>query len=181
MELNDLKSDWQTAGKSSKSESQLLKMTQVRNHPSLKKIRFKLVFEAVVLLLFALVYYDWFDGHEKPLFANILLTGSLVLIMLQDIVGYIAVAKPIAGANLKIYVQECLVRIQRLSILSIALSFAYGLSLLIFFSSIIAFDTKKYILIAGLFLLLLGSIYVSYRMWSSWIVKLRVLASELDR
>ena len=58
MELNDLKSGWQNAGGVFKSQEDLQRMTKVTNHPSLKKIRAKLIAETIGLTLFLFIYYD---------------------------------------------------------------------------------------------------------------------------
>ena len=67
MELDDLKSGWQNAGGDLKSETDLQRMTRIANHPSIKKIRTKLIIESIVLLLILFIYYDWFDGNKKQL------------------------------------------------------------------------------------------------------------------
>ncbi|MEO5999594.1 MAG: hypothetical protein ABIN89_22555 [Chitinophagaceae bacterium] len=180
MDLNDLKSGWQQAGGTLKSETDLQNMTKVKNHPSLKKIRRKLVIETLLMVSFLIIYYDWFDGDRKPLGINLLLVSSVLLIILNDIIGYIAISTPAKGANLKTYIHHFLMRIKLLSVVSVSLSFLYGISLLVFFSATITFTMKKYFIEAALVITLLLSIYFSYRIWSKWIKTLTSLSLEME-
>jgi hypothetical protein len=63
MELKDLKPAWQDAGGVFKNEAELQQMMKISNHPSLKKIRTKLIVEIIGLLIFSIIYFDWFDGN----------------------------------------------------------------------------------------------------------------------
>ena len=180
MELNDLKSGWQQAGGAHKTEADLQNMTKVKNHPALKKIRKKLVIETVLLTFFLFIYYDWFDGDRKPLFINLLLVSSVLLIIMNDIIGYISISRPARGENLKDNIQNYLTRIKRLSVLSLSLSFSYSISFIVFFSATITFTIKKYFIEAGLVITLLLSIYFSYRIWSKWIKNLANLSLEME-
>lgn len=49
MELNELKSGWQNAGGNYRTEADLERMTKLNQHPTLKRIRIKLIIETVVL------------------------------------------------------------------------------------------------------------------------------------
>lgn len=123
MELNDLKSNWQNAGGAFKSETELLKMTKITHHPSLKKIRIKLIAETIFLLLFLVIYYDWFDGDKKPFYANIVLVTGLLLYIANDIIGYVSIAKPVSGLNLKLSITNYFAKIKRLAIFSLVFFF----------------------------------------------------------
>src|SRR6187399_1625661 len=113
MELNDLKSNWQNAGGAYKSEADVLRMTKIANHPSLKKIRTKLIVETIFLLVFLVVYYDWFDGGKRPFYANLILVAGLLFYIANDVVGYFAITKPISGLNLKLSIENYFARIKR--------------------------------------------------------------------
>ena len=172
MELQDLKSGWQNAGGTFKSETDLLNMTKITNHPSLKKIRRKLIVETIMLMLFLIVYYDWFDGDKKPFYANALLVIGLLLYILNDVIGYISILNPITGLNLKISIKNYLARIKRLSVLSLIFSFLYSISFIVFFASVINFTKEKSFILAGTILVLFQMMLWSYRVWSKWIKKL---------
>jgi len=179
MELNDLKSGWQNAGEALKSEADLLKMLKISNHPSLKKIRIKLIFETIMLLLFLAIYYDWFDGDKKPFYANALLVISLLLYIANDVIGYISI-KPISGLNLKISIENYLARIKRLSVFSLVVSFLYSGSLIVFFASIINFTREKSFILLGLVIVLFQIMFWSQRVWRRWIKSLKQQVKDFD-
>lgn len=179
MELQDLKRNWQNAGGVDKTENDLLKMTKIINHPTLKKVRLKLIIESVLLLFFLIIYYDWFDGGKKPFYANALLVSSVILYIFNDVIGYISIAKIPVGFNLKNSISNYIGRIKRLSVLSLLISFLYNLSFLVFFMSFRITGAKILILvfIAALFLL---SIYLSYRVWTKWLNTLKQQVKDFN-
>jgi hypothetical protein len=180
MELNDLKSNWQNAGGAYKSEADVLRMTKIAHHPSLKKIRVKLIVETIFLLLFLIVYYDWFDGNKKPFYANMILVAGLLLYIANDVVGYFAIAKPISGLNLKLSIGNYFARIKRLAIFSLAFSFLYSISVIIFFTSVIHFTREKRFLLFGLSIILLQLMLWSFRVWTRRIKNLRKQIKDFD-
>jgi hypothetical protein len=180
MELNDLKSVWKDAGKTSKSEADLYQMTKITNHPSLKKIRTKLIFETMGLLSFLLIYCNWFDGDNKPLYANLLLVTAILLFIFNDVIGFIFMLKPIKGSNLKSSIHNYFVRIKRLSIFSIIISLLYSISIVIFFTSVISFTKEKYLILIGIIVILLVMTYFSSKIWSNWIKNLKQQVEDFD-
>jgi len=180
MELNDLKSNWQNAGGTFKSEADLLNMTKITYHPSLKKIRIKLIVESIFLLLFLVIYYDWFDGDKKPFYANMILVTGLLLYIANDVIGYIAIAKPISGLNLKLSITNYFAKIKRLAILSFTFSFLYSISLIVFFTSVIHFTREKRFLLLGLTVILFQLMFLSFRVWTKRIKSLKQQVIDFD-
>lgn len=180
MELHDLKSGWQQAGGTYKTEAELQLMTSVASHPSLKKIRNKLAIEVVMMTFFLFIYYDWFDGDRKPISVNLLLVVSLVAIILNDVIGYISISKPMNGTTVKSSINNYLKRIKRLSVMSISLSFLYSVSLLVFFTATITLTSQKYFMGVVLICILMLSVYFSYRIWIKWIRSLESSVHEFE-
>lgn len=180
MELDDLKSSWQNAGGAFKGETELLKMTKITNHPSLKKIRRKLVVETIFLLFFLVIYYNWFDGDQKPLYANIALVTGLLLYIANDIIGYISIGKPVPGSNLKDSITRYFARIKHLSIFSLLFSFLYSISLIIFFASVIHFTREKRFLLLALAIILIQLMFWSFRVWIRRIKSLKQQANDFN-
>ncbi|MEP7108032.1 MAG: hypothetical protein ABI760_08615 [Ferruginibacter sp.] len=180
MELKDLKSDWQNAGKAFKSEADLLSMTKIINHPTLKRIRIKLIAETIFLLLFLVIYYDWFDGDKKPFYANILLVTGVLLYVANDILGYISMVKPINGLNLKLSIKNYLTRIKRLSVFSLIFSSIYSIFLIIYFLSAINLTKEKGFLLLGLAIILFQLMFWSYRVWTNRIKSLKQQVKDFD-
>jgi hypothetical protein len=166
MELFELKSKWQNAGNDLKNETDLLSMTKITSHPTLKKIRMKLITETIFLLIFLVIYYDWFDGDKKSISTNIFLIVSVLSYIFNDIIYYISIEKLISGSNIKNSIQNYLSRIRRLSIFSIGFSFMYGISLIVFFASVISFTREKSFILLGLIIILFQLMFWSNRVWT---------------
>jgi len=179
MELHDMKSNWQQAGGDFKSEADLLNMTKITHHPTLKKIRIKLIAETIFLLLFLIIYYDWFDGDKKPLYANILLVAGLLLYIANDIIGYISIATPVSGINLKLSITNYFARVKRLAIFSLVVSFLYSISLIVFFTSVIHFTKEKRWLLIGFLVILFQVMFWSFRVWTNHLKNLKQQMKDL--
>jgi hypothetical protein len=180
MELNDLKAGWQNTTGEFKSEEDLQRMTRMVNHPSIKKIRTKLVIETITLVFFLLIYYDWFDGDKKPFYANLALVVGLLLYIFNDIIGYIAIIRPIRGANLKLSIQDYLMSVKRLSISSIIVTSLYSLSIIIFFTSVINFTKEKGLILIFSSVIVCQLILLSFRIWTKWIKKLKQQVKDFN-
>jgi len=180
MELNDLKLDWKNAGDDLKSEADLRLMTKIVNHPSIKKIRTKLIIETIAILFFLFVYYDWFDGDKKPFYANLSLVVGFVLYIVNDVIGYISITRPIRGTNLKLSLQNYLMRIKRLSISSVIITFLYSISIIIFFTSVITFTKEKGLILLFSIVIVSQLILLSLRMWTKWIKNLKLQVKDFN-
>ncbi|RNI34334.1 hypothetical protein EFY79_16725 [Hanamia caeni] len=180
MELNDLKAGWQNTTGEFKSEEDLERMTRMVNHSSIKKIRTKLVIETIILVFFLLIYYDWFDGDKKPFYANLALVVGLLLYIFNDIIGYIAIIRPIRGANLKLSIQDYLMSVKRLSISSIIVTSLYSLSIIIFFTSVINFTKEKGLILVFSSVIVCQLILLSFRIWTKWIKKLKQQVKDFN-
>jgi len=181
MELNELKAGWQNAGGNYRTEADLERMTKLNQHPTLKRIRIKMIIETVVLSFFLVVYYDWFDGDKKPLYANLLLFAAALLYILNDVIGYISLAKPVMKENLRSSVQHLLRKVKRLSILSLVISFFYSVCILAFFLSFITFTKEKIFILLGMILVLVQLTHISYKVWRNWILKLELQVNDFAK
>lgn len=180
MELDELKSGWQNAGGNYKTNADLARMTKLNSHPTLKRIRTKLIIETITLSFFLVVYYDWFDGDTKPLYANLLLFAAALLYIFNDVIGYFSLAKPVLKENLTLSVQHLLKKVKRLSILSLFISFFYSVCLLVFFLSIVTFTREKSFILLGMILVLVQLTHISYKIWRNWILKLELQERDFN-
>ena len=150
------------------------------NHTSIKKIRTKLVIETIILVFFLFIYYDWFDGDKKPFYANLSLVVGLLLYISNHVIGYFAIIRPIRGANLKLSIQNYLIRVKHLSISSIIITSLYSLSIIIFFTSVITFTKEKGLLLVFSLVVVSQLIFLSFRMWREWIKNLKLQAKDFN-
>lgn len=180
MELNDLKSEWQHAGAASRTEADLQKMTQIMHNPSLKKIRQKLIIESAGLVIFLFIYYNWFDGDQKPFVANMFLVGSLLLYILNDVIGFISLVKLVQGTSLRVSIQNYLETIKRLFVFSVITSALYSISLIVFFTSVINFTEKKKMILGGIIIIMALMIILSIKIWNGRIGKLKQQVKDFE-
>ena len=166
MELDELKKNWQQSGESYKSRTQLDRMTQIQQHPKLKRIRFRLIFEAILLLAFVFTYNDILDGANKALWANIMLIGSALLFVLSDVIGYFTIQNPIKANNLKQSIKLFNKSLKKLSLFSVTSTFLFGASLILFMVSTIDLTLTKQLILAGMLVTLIALTYASYRNWN---------------
>ena len=142
MELDKLKSTWDQSSTGKKSQNELLIMTKVKNHPTIKKMKLKFLIEAILLIVFIAVYYDGFDGETKPLWANLLLIGATSLYIFVRFVGWLVLRNPINGDNLKQSLLNFQSKLKQITIAIVLTSFLFGCAVISFFSSSIDF-TKE--------------------------------------
>lgn len=180
MEFDEFKENWKNAGHKTKSQLELQGMTKVRNHPVLKRIRLKLLIEAVLLSAFLVVYHDFFDGAEKPFWINGCLIASAVLFLLNDLAGFFTLQQPVSGSNLTESVGKLRLKLKHLLRSSVTTSLFFGASLILFFSWGIDFTQAKYLLLAGMILGLLLFTYLSYKSWLNRLKQIQQSAEELD-
>ena len=130
--------------------------------------------------LFLFIYYDWFDGDKKPFYANLALVVGILLYIFNDVIGYVSITRPIRGTNLKLSLQNYLMRIKRLSISSVIITFLYSISIIIFFTSIITFTKEKGLMLVFSTVVVVQLILLSLRIWAKWIKKLKLQVKDFN-
>ncbi len=181
MELNELQSGWKNVSSHLRTEEDLESMTKILNHPVVKRIKTRLTIQIILLLTFLFVYYDWFDGDQKPFYANLALIAGLILYVLNDIVGYISLTRPVRNTNLKQSVTDYLTRVKRLSLFSLLVTLLYSSSIIIFFTSTMAFTKEKWLVLLFSTVIVVQLIILSSKLWLRWIKKLNQQIADFDR
>ncbi|MFS4455299.1 hypothetical protein [Maribacter sp. 2304DJ31-5] len=180
MDLQNLKTSWNKINYSPKNELELEKMTAIKNHPVLKKIKIKLIIETLSISLFLMLYYSGFDGVEKPIYANVLLILGAIAYILNGVLSFQTIQKPIQGDSLKNSIKNYFNKIKNVSKISLGISIFYVSCLLLFFSSTINFNSeKKWILLFGI-IVLIQAFFWSSRIWKSWLKKLALQINNFD-
>ena len=165
MDIDDLKADWQNAGGEIVNDEKLKLMTRISQHPTLKKLRIKLILETVFLTVLLFVYYDGFDGDKKPLYANALLVSSVLLYIANNVLGFLFIKNPIRAENISLSIQKHVITLKRLSIFSLLSSVVYAVTLIFYFSVSIKFTSFKYVLLSLLIFSFTAIFYFSYIKW----------------
>src|SRR5688572_29018849 len=100
MEFDTLKSAWQSGSEQIKSSGDLKNMMQVTNHPAVRRMRKQLAIEVLLFSVFLFVYYDFFDGEQKPLYANVVLVVGILVVIMNNVVHYSLLKLPSKGSDL---------------------------------------------------------------------------------
>ncbi|MFB9108548.1 hypothetical protein ACFFVK_08155 [Flavobacterium gyeonganense] len=174
MDLENLKTNWSKMNYLPKNDMELEKMTSIKNHPVLKKIKTKLIIETLAISIFLLTYYSGLDGDKKPLYANILLIFSAIAYIINGLLSLQVIQKPIQGENLKESIYTYYKKVKTISKISLSITIIYTASLLLFFGFEINFrGEKKWILLFGI-IVLIQLLFLSSRIWKSWLEKLKI-------
>ena len=114
-----------------------------------------------------IVFYDFFDGHLKSAFWNVLLILSIVLLLVHNLLGYSIVQKPIEVVNLKSSLKNYSVKIKKYSRLSIISRMTAVSVFFLYLASNIVWTTYKLWTGIGMFVLLIGiQVYFLRNIWN---------------
>lgn len=178
MEQDFLKSEWQGMVTTPKSNEALESMMQERAHPALKRIRRQMTIETVSFTIFLFVYYDFFDGNRKPIYANVLLVMGLLFVIINNIVGYILTRGPVTGNTIKQSLAGHLTKIKTFAIISILIRMLAAGCLLLFFTSAIKFTEVKYWVLTAVILVLIIQLTLLSRIWAKRIKQLQTTIND---
>lgn len=177
MEGDALQSAWQQMTASQRTNTELQAMMKENTHPVLKRIRKQLIIETIAFTAFLFVYYDFFDGDRKPVYANVLLVSAMLLVILHNIPGYMMARQTINSDNIKQSLQVQLKKMRTYAALSIAARVLTSACLLLFFTSVITFTTQKSWLLAVLI-----AVMVVQLGWLAviWLKRIRQMRTTID-
>jgi hypothetical protein len=177
MELNELKSTWNTVKTPTISTSEIQIMLAENKHPILKEIRKQLTIEIIGWFIFLMCFYSMFDGDKKPAWINILLILSVLLPIIHSLMGYRFAKYLVQGANIQESLKNYLAKVKIYAIISIISRQIYLTGLLLFFTFGLSFNTSKYILLAVIGLIFLIQLFISCKIWAK---RLKTLGNSLQ-
>lgn len=178
MDLDQLKNEWQSAGNPDKRPEELTKMTQLPR--AWQRLKLKLMVEIIGLLVFLVVYRDFFDADQKPWWANALFLLGLGAFVANDVIGYFSLFYPAKGKNLQTFTQNHTRKVKQLARGSLIASGCFGVGVIVFFSSTVVFTPAKYGLLVGMCLSLLGFMYWAFKNWQAKITHFTKIHGELS-
>ncbi|WP_299703968.1 hypothetical protein [uncultured Pontibacter sp.] len=174
MDLDKLKTAWQQETPDQiVTKEKLTEMTDVNKHPVLRRIKAKLVIEAVAITVMLLVFYDIFDGHLKPVYATIVLVLGALFYLSSNLYSYFTLKHPVSSGNVLSSLQYFLIQLQRARAFSLTSVVLFSTALWVFFTSSISLDAKHVFFLAGMGLITLIFLYLSSRTWSHWISRIK--------
>ncbi|MGY3213460.1 hypothetical protein [Mucilaginibacter sp. HD30] len=176
MELDDLKSSWNSAVSQQKTDNELRLMLKENRHPVLKRIRKQITIETAGWLMFLLCYYTMFDGAAKPLIANVILVLAVFAALLHNLTGYTFSKNLVVDNDLNTALHAWLKKMKLHVTVSIILRIIFIAGLLAFFCWNITIDTRRYLLIGAVLIILFGQLVV---LRSIWMQRIKALRSSL--
>lgn len=173
MKSDALKSAWKETVPQAKPQQQLKEMMQEKKHPVLKRIKRQLTIEIIIYSIFLFVYYDLFDGAQKPFYLNLLLVASVLLIILHNLTGYSLTKHPGKGSNLIQALKDHLSKMKVYAVVSIASRVIWATFLLLFLTYVIRFDAAKYWLLGGIVLVFILQLAALSAIWFKRVRKIK--------
>src|SRR5690554_1753414 len=167
MDLENLKSNFNSASQAPISKEALLRMLNVNQHPSLRAIRIQLMIESIFWITFLACFYNFFDGHLKPPIWNIALVLAVGLLLVHNAAGYKITNNPINGINIVASLSNYYHRLKKYAYLSIA-SRALAISIMFgfFMSGLESFGQRHYISMGLAGVVIAIQVFVLWRIWS---------------
>jgi hypothetical protein len=181
MDQKDLISAWQAVDAAPKKNTELNSIIQQRRQRVFKRMRKQLLIETLTFIVFLFVYYDFFDGDRKPIYTNMLIIVSMLLVIALNITGYMLAKRSMRGDNIKQSLNEYLSKVKLYAVLSVAGRALMAGCLLLFFTSVIKFNANKYWILAGIIAILVVQLIALSGMWLKRIGQLKGSIEELNR
>jgi hypothetical protein len=173
MELDQLKSTWNTSEIPTKTTQELKTMLLESKHPVLKEIRKQFVIEIAGWSVFLLCYYTMFDGDQKPLWVNFVLVITMLSSLLHNLSGYSFSRFLPEGNNIKSSLDRYLKKIRTYASISIFSRILLMTGFMLFFTFNIQFTTTKYLLLAAVVLVFSIQLIWLGKLWAKRISALK--------
>ncbi|ACU62422.1 hypothetical protein [Chitinophaga pinensis] len=177
MQNDPLKSMWNNLGNTPKDQQTLKTMLSA---PGFRKMRRQLFIETIAFILFLIVYYDFFDGDRKPIYANIALVSASLFAIIHSILGYKLATKTLHADTITQSLRQSLLRLQRYAVISVSSRIIAAACLLIFFTSVISFTNHKYLLLLLILAIFSVQIILLRHVWKKRITKLKSDIANFD-
>ncbi|NMM48501.1 hypothetical protein [Marinigracilibium pacificum] len=155
-------------------------MIKLKSHPELMRIRIKMIVEIVSMLLLLAIYFDAFDGAERPFWLNILFVISIIFYVLSDVNALVQLSNPIRGNNLLLSLssfKKVLYLNRNLNLIS---SFIFSIMLWLYFMFVVDFDNLKVIMASGMVITFIVLMYLSFKLWNNRIKKIEESITDLN-
>jgi len=171
-----LKSGYQKAGGEEWSKETLREM-MLKMPAAVRRIKLQLILESALWGIFLMVYYDFFDGHEKPLVWNAILVASVILLLTHNLLGYEITKNPLSGGDIRSSLEKYLNRIRKYSAVSIASRLLAIASIFAFFLS--TADGSQGFIIAALGAIVVFQAFALHRVWRTRIESVKRVYQDL--
>ena len=181
MDLDALKSEWKNLGEENpKQQEQIRKMAEKGGFRFIKHIKRRLWIEASAMFLLLFVYFDWFDGHLKPVWVNVLLGCSLVLLIGHDLLLYRTVNLHLQGVSLKQSLYRLLSDLRFHAIIATGFIGLFYVAFISFMTINIDFTQAKLMMLSVILLISGVGLWMTGKWWQKRIWNVKECISELE-
>ena len=171
MNQDALKSAWQSLPPE-KSHVSLKSIIRERHRPIMNRIRIQIIIETTAFTLFLLVFNDFFDGDQKPIYATWLLGSALAFAILSNLIWYKFIRFHPTGNNISELLHRRIAAMKTYAWISIGSRIFLALSLLLFFTTVITLSATKYWILAGIISVFIVQMALLIRVWTRRISRL---------
>ncbi|MEL1241777.1 hypothetical protein [Flavobacterium flavipallidum] len=175
MEIDDLKSDWNTVRPILKTDESLLLLLQENRHPVLKSIRRQIIFEVTAWGFFLVVYFSMFDGESKPIWVNLVVVLSLLVPILHSFYGYFYNKYLTDGTDIVTSLSKLYRKMKSYAFFSIIARLVFVGGLLFFFTYNIHFTIIKYFYLSLTVIFCMGQLYFLFIVWTKRLKQIKEL------
>ena len=132
------------------------------------------------MALLLLVYFDWFDGHLKPVGVNVLLGCSLVLLIAHDLMVYRSINLHLKGANLRYALHTLLTDLRFQAKVATGCMGLFYIAFMAFMMVNVEFTQTKLMMLSAILLICGFGLWMTGRWWQKRIHHLKRCISELE-
>ena len=173
MQTDNLKTTWKNIVPPLKDKIELKAMMQESRHPVLRDIRRQMIFEFLLFVSLLVMYYDIFDGDRKPFYANAIFIVTVSMVILLGMAGYVLAKQRVQGSDLIASLNKRLSTLRIYATVFVAGRVFWTIALLIFFGSVITFNTAKYWLLGGAGLVVIIQTLILSGIWKKRMDRLK--------
>ena len=175
--MDPLKSAWDSTPTPSSNITDIISR---HTSPVLKDIRKQVILEATGYTIFLIVYYDFFDGDQKPFYLNLLLVASVLCMLAQSVTGYVLARYPAAEYNLLESMRKKLQHIRKYALVSIFTKILAFAGIFAFFILSVQWTQQKSLLMIPLLLIIVAQAYFQWKIWAGRIYRVKQTIEELN-
>ncbi|RZK93053.1 MAG: hypothetical protein EOO98_00855 [Pedobacter sp.] len=180
MEKDKLSLLWQDIAPAQKSQEDLSKMFKERSNPVLKSIRKQILIEFLGFGAFLFCYYSMFDGADKPLFVNIMITFAILAPILHHVKCYQLQKQFKSGHNLKEDLTDFVAKLKTFRIETLIARVLFISGMLLFFTYNIHFSANKWWALVIIITSFSIQLFFLYKVWSNRIYKIKLVLQEFS-
>lgn len=180
MDLDKLKADWQNQSTANLSLEEMQELVRSGKHPGLVRSRKVLLIESAAWAAFLLLFYDAFDGHEKPWWLNALLIFAFLVLLAHHLMGIWLLGQRKVNESLASSMAVYRGQLQqfiRLNFIGRLLAMA---TLLLFFLYGLEWNTKRLLISVGFLVVMFVQFYMLRRFWQERLASLDQYYLEED-